>query len=496
VTHTEITASMLYDYTRCPHRVELDVLGDWGLRDKVSPFLELLWERGQAFELETIQALTQPFANLRAFPLAQRESATRIAMAQGEPLIYGGRIRSGDLLGEPDLLRRAGSGYVAGDIKSGAGLKGETEGEDGTPKKHYAVQLALYEAVLDELGSLGAGHPFIWDVRGNEVIYDLDRPRGPRVTSSMRSEYHDVLDDVRRIADAELTTTPALVGECSLCHWRSHCRQELKKHDDLSLIPEVGRSRRDSLRAVFSSVASLASAQKVDLQVAGKSIVPGIGLDMLERLHIRAQLLKAEKPTPIIKGHVVLPGHARELHFDVETDPMRDRCYLHGFVERSTEEPTSETYHSFFADEPTDEAEREAFGAAWELLTSQPPASIFVYSKYERTTLCRLATRFPEIVTQEEVLRVFAEDRVVDLYYDVVQPKTEWPTHSYGIKAIATFLGFQWRDHEPSGAASVRWYHDWVDTRDVAIKQRILEYNEDDCRAMRVLVDFLRSRVA
>ncbi len=40
-----------------------------------------------------------------------------------------------------------------------------------------------------------------------------------------------------------------------------------------------------------------------------------------------------------------------------------------------------------------------------------------------------------------------------------------------------------------SGAASIEWYHRWVETGDSATRQRILDYNEDDCVAMRVLLD-------
>jgi len=40
-----------------------------------------------------------------------------------------------------------------------------------------------------------------------------------------------------------------------------------------------------------------------------------------------------------------------------------------------------------------------------------------------------------------------------------------------------------------AGAGSIRWFHQWAGTGDPSVRQRILEYNEDDCRAMRVLVD-------
>jgi hypothetical protein len=39
-----ITASILYDLVRCPHRVALDAFGDPALRDALNPFVRLLWE--------------------------------------------------------------------------------------------------------------------------------------------------------------------------------------------------------------------------------------------------------------------------------------------------------------------------------------------------------------------------------------------------------------------------------------------------------------------
>lgn len=48
------------------------------------------------------------------------------------------------------------------------------------------------------------------------------------------------------------------------------------------------------------------------------------------------------------------------------------------------------------------------------------------------------------------------------------------------------------RDPEPSGAASIEWYHRWIETNDPNIRRRIREYNEDDCIAARILVDAIR----
>ena len=117
---------------------------------------------------------------------------------------------------------------------------------------------------------------------------------------------------------------------------------------------------------------------------------------------------------------------------------------------------------------------------------------VYYYSHYERTTLRKLQRRFPDIASKDEIENLFSPSSAVDLYTDVVRKKTEWPTNDYSIKTLATHLGFKWRDKEPSGAASIEWYHRWVETQDSRLRQRILDYNEDDCIAMRVLLDALR----
>ena len=59
-----ITGSMLYDLVSCPRRVALDLFGDEDLRDPISPFVQMLWEKGNLFEKETIAALDLPFLDL------------------------------------------------------------------------------------------------------------------------------------------------------------------------------------------------------------------------------------------------------------------------------------------------------------------------------------------------------------------------------------------------------------------------------------------------
>jgi hypothetical protein len=151
IMSASITASMLYNLVQCPHRVTMDLFADPTLKDKVSPFVQLLWERGSLYEEEVIEGLSLPFIDLSPYAGDEKERQTLDAMNRREPLIYSARIKAGDLLGDPDLLRLETGGYVAGDIKSGAGEEGGSDDENGKPKIHYAVQLGVYTDILQQL---------------------------------------------------------------------------------------------------------------------------------------------------------------------------------------------------------------------------------------------------------------------------------------------------------------------------------------------------------
>jgi len=71
------------------------------------------------------------------------------------------------------------------------------------------------------------------------------------------------------------------------------------------------------------------------------------------------------------------------------------------------------------------------------------------------------------------------------------QIQTEGPL---GLKQLAGAAGFEWRDENPSGEASMAWYEVATSDDEVAAaasRARILEYNEDDCRATKALRDWL-----
>lgn len=486
-----ITASMLYDLVACPHRVLQDLFGNLSQRDPVNPFIQLLWEKGTLYEKEVIANLRIPFLDLSGLDDEERERQTAEAMKRKEPLIYSGRIRADDLLGNPDLLRLEGTGYAPIDIKSGAGEEGPEDLKK--PKKHYAVQLALYVDILERKGLSGGRKGYIWDIHGEEVAYDLSAPPGPRMRKTLWEEYIECLELAREIVSRAESTLPAYGSVCKLCHWQTDCLSNLEAKQDITLIFELGRSRREALGGKFATIPDLANSDLSPFISGKKTAFPGIGPDSLRKFQRRAQLLTASNGKAYAKGTIGFPPSEREVFFDIEDDPFRGLCYLHGFVVRMNGDNATEKYVAFFTEKPTPEEEERIFSQAWKFLADCKPCAVYFYSKYERTTWKRLREKYPHVCSEGDLEALFVPPAGIDLYYDVVFPSTEWPTRDYSIKTLASYLGFSWRDPHPSGAASIEWFHRWVETGDVALKQRILDYNEDDCRATRVLLDGIKA---
>lgn len=494
----EITDNLISNHLACPHRVRLDVRSTGARRDEVSPFVELLWNHGLANEAKMVAALGDSVCELGELPESQREAATLAAMRRGEAFIHGGLLRAEGLTAQPPVLVREGHGYIPAAFGSAAIDDDDDKGPSLPLPAGVIARLAQAAFILSVVGFRPAtGVVLALSETGEQVRFDLDAPRGIRNQSSWRDLYAKTLSAVRAIAAGQTATLPALGATCKLCVWYSHCKAEVIERDDLSLIAECGRTKRDEMIAAFPTVRALANADPEAFVRGKKTVFAGIGPATLLKFHARARLLSSDNPRPYLKGSIHLPVAPIEVYFDIEADPMTDTVYLHGFVERDYGRPETARYIPFLAEGNDLASEKAVFAQAWEYLKARLVDSIvYFYSPYEKVSYKRLAKKFPDVCSVEQVEDVFQNPGMVDLYTDVVKKHTEWPTHDMSIKTIAVYLGFRWRDRCPSGAASIEWYQRWLETGDPAIRTRILEYNEDDNIATSYVADGVRRMIA
>src|SRR6516225_9550201 len=68
-----------------------------------------------------------------------------------------------------------------------------------------------------------------------------------------------------------------------------------------------------------------------------------------------------------------------------------------------------------------------------------------------------------------------------------------FPTYSDSLKAIATWLNFQWSATNASGLQCLVWHNSWNMSGDEAVKETIVRYNQDDCMALATVVGAVQS---
>jgi len=493
-----ITASKLYDYLQCQHRPWRDI---WGPQDEkikeTNPFVEMLWQKGIKHEKEVIENIGE-YLDLSEGGIEYRFEKTLQAMRNKIPLIYQGVLIADNLCGVPDLIQRLpDNSYIPIDIKSGMGVEGadEENGDDGKPKKHYAVQLALYSDVLNRLGLTNKRQGVIYDIDSNQVLYNLDDQQGVRNKVTFWELYEDVRENVALLVENKSQNKPAYAGICKLCPWYNSCKKWVVDTDDLTGMFYMGRSWRDIINQDLG-ITKIEDILKVDVdelldkKKRDKNFLRNIGDRRLNSFISRAKVIKNIKK-PVAYDKIEFPKVKIELFFDIEDDPTQEFVYLHGVYERS---PEGERFLDFTARELTPEAEKKAWSDFWQYIKNLPENnySVYYYSHHEKTTYKKMQIKFPEVITDEEVENFFSNPNVIDLYTDVVLKKTDWPLPSYSIKELAVYLGFEWRDKTPSGALSIQWFNDYIENKDEKILKRILQYNEDDCRATMILKDALQ----
>jgi predicted RecB family nuclease len=285
--------------------------------------------------------------------------------------------------------------------------------------------------------------------------------------------------EVRKIVAAlqGWTSNPAvepppvvLNKHCASCPFRDACLRQAEKEDNLSLLdrmtPKLMRKHHDkgifTIKQLSHVYKPRRSRKKAKRQVRHSL--------ELQALAIRTGKVHVEYLPELTRGSV-------ELFVDLEGVPDRNCYYLAGLlVCRSG----VAGYEPFWADDEKGEA------AMWSALVSRldafPDALVYHYGSYEKKAFATLAKRHGK---GKDLV-----NRLVNVAGSVYG-KVYFPVRSNGLKSLGRFVGAAWTDPQASGLQSLVWRHRWEMTRDERFRQSLLQYNREDCEAVRLLVDRL-----
>ena len=476
-----ITDELLLNYQRCQRRAFLDQYAQSSQRDATSDYLRKLQQDSLVHQVNILSTYHTQRPRYPSRDWKAGFVATHELMQQGCSHIERGVLyvqyeedvvlvsRPKILIRQPGVSKFGDWLYVPADIKLGK-----------RPKADYQVIAAFHAFLLSLIQDEWPESSRLILRHGNEYRVNL-----PDQVPKMETVLANCIDMVRQQQEPMVFISR---NRCDLCHWFSHCYDVAQTESHLSLLPGVTPSRYTHLKSLnLTTVEALAQATSPSL-----ASLPGFGRHIAHKLVRQAQSTHQERalkliPLPDEDSHPPLqewiPTAPVELYFDIEAAPERELIYLHGVVVVDRVAQT-ETFYGLMAESPEDEV------AIWEqfidLTARYPTAPIFHFCPYEAQTVKRLGATYntPDIIIEDLI------ERFVDLHDRVIR-STTLPIESYALKAIARWVGFDWRDQRANGAQSIFWYDQWLDTGDRTYLEDILQYNEDDCRATWKVKDWL-----
>jgi predicted RecB family nuclease len=81
-------------------------------------------------------------------------------------------------------------------------------------------------------------------------------------------------------------------------------------------------------------------------------------------------------------------------------------------------------------------------------------------------------------------------NRCIDLHH-VLKGAFVLPVEGYGLKPVSKWLGFEYRNPKSSATQSMLWYRLWLETSNRQYLDDSVLYNEDDCRATKLIKDWV-----
>jgi predicted RecB family nuclease len=378
------------------------------------------------------------------------------------------------------------------------------------------------------LGTQGHGDPSarvaMVDRHRRVWWFDLASANYPRFNLAAYDEHYlQRLAVVRAHEEWDLNggqfpTSPYWHRECLECPYSEHCESELEGSDDVSLtrftslgqqvmLHEQGVDTRDQLARLDPQRARAAHHKvptaHVDFEredFLGRTIEKLDDLIYRSRAHVRGSSLR-------IVDSASIGCPSADVEIDIDMESYEEMTYLWGASVTLNQpvEGVEEGYRSFAQWESlSPESETQIFADFWtwfseiRLHCSERGRSIAAYcfwAQAEDGAMNRAVKNPLDNGPTGEDLKSFRSSSPpawIDLHELAKrQIQTEGPL---GLKQLAGAAGFEWRDENPSGEASMLWYE--VASSDdthtaLASRQRILDYNEDDCRATKALRDWL-----
>jgi predicted RecB family nuclease len=289
---------------------------------------------------------------------------------------------------------------------------------------------------------------------------------------------HSSVDSIKSFCTQNWNLQMGINSHCQICEFERECLKMAEENDDLSLLSGIDAKKISKLNA------------------KGIFTIHQLSYTFRPRRRKKNQHRKANPFHPELKAlalrdnkvYVIetpnLPDNDVEIYLDIEGIPNENLYYLIGLL---INDNGCIKKFSFWAD--TKENQFDIFFNLMEIVNNYENYIIYHYGNYEKKYLKYMIKKLKGKKLEKTEKMVNRRCNILSLIYS----KIYIPTHSNGLKEIAKYLGYTWAEKNASGIQSILWRKQWEKNRNSKIKNKLIQYNMDDCLALNLVKDFIHS---
>ncbi|PLV58703.1 TM0106 family RecB-like putative nuclease [Thermotoga sp. KOL6] len=339
-------------------------------------------------------------------------------------------IEGAKLISTPDLV-----------VKEGEGWKIILRKKAKRFKEKYALEATFHALVFTRSGL---------EISGIEVVSD-NFSRRMENWKNLIPVVEDILAAMINMKD---DPEPRVGKHCRYCDFLEECEKTLLDKKSLMLVNGIGK---ETYRTFYEiGIETLDDLANADSRILEKFF----GKEKSRRFIIAARAFLENRVIMITPPRVLPEG----IVVDIEYHPSEERDFLYGFL-------VDDEYKYFLLEEGK-------YALVYFLNSLEDGATFYHYHGPEK----------------KKILSIIGKNRKFNFIdvFSILRQHFVFPVMSYSLKRIAKYLGYKWRT-SLNGYEILSLYEKWKRTRNEELLQQMLLYNEDDVRATKKVLDFLKA---
>jgi predicted RecB family nuclease len=460
VSTSKVTREVLDSYLRCKTKGFLTLTGRDGIKSDYDRW------RIETEERQRVGATANLLLRYRGYQVADGVNLHASRLRAGvDDLILHGRFENAlismniDALVKAEPLETPGQGhYIPVLFHDGAVL---------SPEKALIELFALLVSELQES---------VPDV--GLVCRSQGKPTTLRFTPGLAAA-RKLLADISKLHQGLQPPMLVLNTHCQICEYREHCHKQAVEDDNLSLISGMNevQIQRLNRKGIFTKNQLSYTFRLRRKPKRAKISSP------THHFPLRALALRETKVFVHGSLTVTYPAGTR-IYLDIEGTPQSHSYYLIGAVTSSHGHEQRDTFWSDTSNEPD---QVRMFVDFLDHLGRYPDYCLLHFGKYEPIALRRIRA----CVTHPYKRQIDdALARSIDIL-NVIGSRIYFPTYSNSLKEIGGFLGYRWSGPLSSGLQTLVWRDRWLTDHDPFLKAALIQYNYEDCSALKGVAEFL-----